>query len=61
MPFPALAYSFFFFHFHGYSASSSPPEKHNRIALWYTGVTCREHCMFTNILGALLDLLSRDK
>ena len=35
--------------FRGYSAS--PPEKPDRIALWYTGVTCREHRMYTHILG----------
>ena len=36
------------FVFRGYSASSSAPEKHDRIALWYTGVTCSEHRMFTH-------------
>ena len=30
--------------------------KHDRIALWYTGVTCREHRMFTQIVGILLSL-----
>ena len=33
--------------------SSSPPEKYDRIALWYTGVTRREHHMYTHILGIL--------
>ena len=44
--------------FRGYSASSSPPEKHDRIALWYTGVTCRLHRMYTQILGILSALYS---
>ena len=44
--------------FRGYSASSSPPEKHDRIALWYTGVTCRVHRMYTQILGILSALYS---
>ena len=40
-----------FIRFPGYSASSSPPDKHERIALWYTGVTCRLHRMYTQIWG----------
>ena len=44
--------------FRGYSASSSPPEKHDRIALWYTGVTHREHHMYTQIFGILSALYS---
>ena len=44
--------------FRGYSASSSPPEKHDRIAFWYTGVTCRLHRMCTQILGILSALYS---
>ena len=44
--------------FRGYSASSSPPEKHDRIALWYTGVTCRVHRMYTQIWGILSALYS---
>ena len=44
------------FRFRGYSASSSPLEKHDRIAFWYTGVTCRLHRMYTQILGILSPL-----